>query len=224
MPKAREFLTALSPYGPDQVDATVAELAKLHAGSWDSPKVAADWLEPEVWKFSDYRPVAEMQALLDGERGVPLPDEVKDADRLRTSIIQVFALTEPGRRSLVHGDAHVGNLYLDAAGDPGICDWQIVRRGHWSFDVAYHVATALDAPARESAEQDLVRNYLDRMRSHGIEMPTWDDAWEDYRRALVYGYNLWVVTTTVDPRITNELVYRLGTAVATHESFERLGV
>jgi len=62
------------------------------------------------------------------------------------------------------------------------------------------------------------------MRGHGIDMPSWDDAWTAYRRAFVYGYNLWVVTTSVDPRITHEFVYRLGTAAATHQSFELLGV
>jgi aminoglycoside phosphotransferase (APT) family kinase protein len=219
-----QFLTALSPYSPDQVDATLAELAKLHAGSWDSPNLAAGWLEPEVWKFTDYRPMAEVQQLLDGERGVPLPDDIKDAGRLRNSVIEVFAVTADARRCLIHGDAHAGNLYLDRDGNPGICDWQIVRRGHWSFDVAYHLATALEVPAREQSEEALIRNYLDRMRGHGIEMPVWDEAWEAYRRALVYGYNLWVVTTTVDPRVTNEFVYRLGSAVAAHGSFDLLDV
>jgi aminoglycoside phosphotransferase (APT) family kinase protein len=219
-----QFLTALSPYSPDQVDATLAELAGLHAGSWDSPKLDDAWLQPEVWKFTDYRPVDEVQELLDGERGVRLPPEVKDAERLRNSVFQVFAQTADARRSLVHGDAHAGNLYLDAEGRPGICDWQIVRRGHWSFDVAYHVATALEVAERERSEEDLLRAYLDRMQALGVEMPSWDDAWTAYRRALVYGYTLWAVTTSVDPRITHEFVHRLGTAVATHQSFELLGV
>jgi hypothetical protein len=62
------------------------------------------------------------------------------------------------------------------------------------------------------------------MRDLDVAMPAWDDAWLAYRRALVYGYNLWAVTTTVDPRITHEFVFRLGTAVADHHSMELLGV
>jgi aminoglycoside phosphotransferase (APT) family kinase protein len=218
------FLTALSPYTVDQVEATLAELAKVHARLWDSPAIDNAWLEPEVRKFTDYRPVEEVQDLLDGERGTPLPSQVKDAERLRNAVIQVFAQTERERRCLVHGDAHAGNLYLDDDGKPGIVDWQIVSRGHWSFDVAYHVAAALQVPDRERAEVDLVRSYLDRMRGYGIDIPPWDDAWRAYQRALVYGYNLWVVTTTVDPRITHEFVYRLGTAAAAHGSMDLLGV
>ena len=31
--------------------------------------------------------------------------------------------------SVIHGDAHVGNLFLDAHGAPGLVDWQLVQRG-----------------------------------------------------------------------------------------------
>ena len=219
------FLNALTPYSADQVAATLGELAKLHAQSWDSPKLEDVWLQPEVWKFIEYRTKEDLERLLaEDARAGRLPDAIRDATRLRNGVIAVFAATEDARRSLVHGDAHAGNLYLDAEGNPGICDWQIVRRGHWSFDVGYHLASALVVEDRERAEVDLVRDYLDRMRGYGVEMPPWDDAWRAYQRAIVYGYNLWVVTTTVDPRITNELVYRLGTAVAAHDSMELLGV
>ncbi len=219
-----EFLTALSPYSTDQVAATLGELAKLHAQSWDTAKLDDAWLQPVVAKFTDYRTTEFLQELLDGERGTPLPDRVRSAERLKEGVTAAFAVTENERRCVVHGDAHAGNLYLDRAGDPGICDWQIVSRGHWSFDVAYHLAASLELPERQRSESALVRDYLDRMRGFGIDMPEWDDAWRAYERALVYGYNLWAVTTTVDPRITNEFVHRLGTAVADHDSMELLGV
>lgn len=222
-PQGVTFLGALSPYSPDQADATLGELAKLHAQSWDSPKLYDEWLQPVVSKFTEYRTMDDLQGLFDGERGDPLPDEVCNAVRLRDSVAALFAATADARRCLVHGDAHAGNLYLTAAGEPGICDWQIVSRGHWSFDVAYHTATALTPEDRRASEQDLLRAYLGRMRAAGADVPGWGDAWDCYRRALVYGYNLWAVTTTVDPRITNEFVRRQGLAVAEHGSMEMLG-
>jgi hypothetical protein len=219
-----EFLTALSPYTPTQVADTLGQLAALHAQTWDDPRLSAAWLEPQVSSFTDYITVDLLQQLLDGERGDPLPDAVRRADRLQAGVRAVFATTAGERRCLVHGDAHAGNLYLDAVGAPGLLDWQIVRRGHWSFDVAYHLAAALDVADRRSHEQSLVRDYVARMRSAGVELPDWDEAWRCYQRAHVYGYNLWAVTRTVDPRITNEFVRRLGSAVADHESLDQLGV
>jgi aminoglycoside phosphotransferase (APT) family kinase protein len=218
------FLGALSPYSPEQADATLGELAKLHAQSWDAPELGDEWLQPVVSKFTEYRTMEVLQGLLDGERGDPLPDAVCNAVRLRDSVAALFAATADARRCLVHGDAHAGNLYLTAAGEPGICDWQIVSRGHWSFDVAYHTATALTPEDRRASEQDLLRAHLDRMRVAGADVPAWGDAWDSYRRALVYGYNLWAVTTTVEPRITNEFVRRQGLAVAEHGSMEMLGL
>ena len=218
------FLGALSPYSVDQADATLGELAKLHAQSWDSSRLTDPWLQPVVEKFTGYKSTEELQSLLDGERGSPLPDDVCRAARLQSAVAAVFAITAEDRRCLVHGDAHAGNLYLTAEGEPGICDWQIVSRCHWSFDVAYHTATALTPEDRRASEQDLLRAYLDRLRAAGAEVPAWSDAWDAYRRALVYGYNLWAVTTTVDPRITNEFVRRQGLAVAEHDSLGMLGV
>jgi len=218
------FLGALSPYSVDQADATLGELAKLHAQSWDSPKLADGWLQPVVEKFTGYRTTDELQALLDGERSALLPGEVCSAARLQSAVTAVFAATADARRCLVHGDAHAGNLFLTAAGEPGVCDWQIVSRCHWSFDVAYHTATALTPEDRRASEQDLLRAYLDRMRVAGVDVPDRGAAWDQYRRALVYGYNLWAVTTTVDPRITNEFVRRQGLAVAEHDSMGMLGV
>ena len=84
------FLGALSPYAPDQADATLGELAKLHAQSWDSPQLAQAWLQPVVEKFTGYRTTDELQALLDGERSVPLPNEVCNAARLQSAVAAAF--------------------------------------------------------------------------------------------------------------------------------------
>jgi hypothetical protein len=218
------FLTALSPYSPSQVADTLGQLASLHIQTWDDSRLSAAWLEPRVSAFTDYISVEALQELLDGERGRPLPDDVRRADRVRAGVREVFEVTAIERRCLVHGDAHAGNLYLTADGAPGLLDWQILRRGHWSFDVAYHIAAALEVEDRREHEGSLVREYVDLVRSAEVPLPSWDEAWRCYQRALVYGYNLWAVTSTVDPRITNEFVRRLGSAVADNESLVQLGV
>jgi aminoglycoside phosphotransferase (APT) family kinase protein len=123
---------------------------------------------------------------------------------------------------LVHGDAHAGNLYLTADGRPGLVDWQLLNRGHWALDVAYHIGAVLTVADRERAERDLVRHYLDRLRSYGAAAPSWEEAWRDYRRALVYGYYLWSITRRVAEPITCEFATRLGLAVAANDSFASL--
>jgi aminoglycoside phosphotransferase (APT) family kinase protein len=124
---------------------------------------------------------------------------------------------------LVHGDAHAGNVYLRADGSVGIIDWQVVHRGSWACDVAYHIGAVLSVEDREKAERDLLAHYLDRLGAYGGEPPPWDAAWASYQSFLVYGYFLWAMTCFVDEQITIEFVKRLGTAVAEHDSFDIVG-
>ena len=125
---------------------------------------------------------------------------------------------------LIHGDAHAGNLYTTAEGEPGVIDWQLVQRGHWALDVAYHIGSVLTVADRERNERDLLAHYLDRLRAHGGEPPGAEEAWEAYRLSMAYGYFLWAITQRVQPEIIVEFVTRLGTAVAHHGSFDALGV
>lgn len=120
----------------------------------------------------------------------------------------------------MHADAHAGNLYESADGRPGLIDWQIYQFAQWSIDVAYHVAAVLDPSDRERTERDLLCHYLERLVAAGVEAPRVDDAWDDYRASLVYGYYLWAITRKVDEAITLEFNRRLGTAVTAHESLD----
>jgi aminoglycoside phosphotransferase (APT) family kinase protein len=87
----------------------------------------------------------------------------------------------------VHGDAHLGNTYLDRDGSPGLLDWQMTGLGHWAFDVGYFIANALAPADRRATERDLLSYYLDRLGEHGGCPPPFEAAWEAYRRHMVHG-------------------------------------
>ena len=114
-------------------------------------------------------------------------------------------------------------IYETADGLPGLVDWQVIQRSSCALDVGYHIGAVLDVQLRGSAERELLAHYLDCLAKYGVEAPSWDDAWLNYRIALVYGYYMWAVARLVDPSIVTEFVTRLGTAVADHGTFELLG-
>ncbi|WP_431239211.1 phosphotransferase [Mycolicibacterium aichiense] len=120
---------------------------------------------------------------------------------------------------VIHGDPHVGNVYLDAARQPGLLDWQLVQRGVWSIDVGYHIASALSVEQRQEACPDLLRHYLDCLRSFGIEPPPWQEAWAALSRGVLHGFFLWSITTKVEPQVIEILLRRLGTAAAEFDVF-----
>jgi Phosphotransferase enzyme family len=219
------FLTALSPYSVELAAATLDQLALLHASRGSDETVrGARWLDSRMATMASYIPPDVLQSLLDGRRGTPLPTAIKDAARLGAGMRKLGESADNGPLCLVHGDAHAGNVFLTGDGSVGIIDWQVVHRGSWACDVAYHIAAVLSVETREKAETELLAHYLERLRAHGGEAPAWDEAWASYRRFLVYGYFLWAMTRFVDEEITVEFVKRLGTAVAQHESFEAIGV
>ena len=218
------FLTALSPYSVEQTAATLDQLALLHASRFDDPALhSVPWLDSRIAKVPDSFPVELLQSQLDGRRGDPLPPEIRDAGRLDAAMRRLTPGNDQGPACLVHGDAHAGNVFVSADGSPGLVDWQVVHRGRWATDVAYHIAAVLDVDERRRSEKDLLAHYLDRLDAHGVRPPAWGEAWDDYRRYLVYGYYLWGITRFVDEEITVEFVKRLGTAVAQHQSFDLLG-
>jgi aminoglycoside phosphotransferase (APT) family kinase protein len=219
------FLSALAPFSPEQAAGTLDQLARLHAASWASAPIGRrGWLDPRVATITSYVSVERLQELMDGPRREALPQWVTDARRMRDALLAVVSRRWGDGECVIHGDAHAGNLYETAEGLPGLIDWQLVQRGHWALDVAYHIGAALAISDRERSERDLLRHYLDRLAHHGGRPPSYDAAWDDYRASFAYGYFLWGITQRVQPEIIREFVTRLGTAVATHESFALLEV
>ena len=121
---------------------------------------------------------------------------------------------------LLHGDAHVGNLYLDAAGRPCLVDWQLVQRGPWCLDVGYHLGCTLGTEERRRSESDLLAHYLDRLHAEGGDAPSCDEARRGIALGLVYGFYLWAITLKVAPEITTAMLERLGGAVADHDAYQ----
>jgi Phosphotransferase enzyme family len=218
------FLDALSDYTVDQAADSLSELAKLHATTWEAPAfAAAPWLASRLESYLQLRGVEDVRGNFDGPIGARVPEPVRDAQRLVDALHALAPIVaDSSPWSVIHGDAHVGNVYLDAAGQPSFVDWQMVQRGPWYLDVGYHLASALTVEDRRRAEDDLVRHYLDRLAAAGVDAPSWDDAWAGVRRGMVYGFFLWGITLKVDTAITSTLLERLGTATADHAALSSI--
>jgi len=219
------FLDALSPYTPDQTAESLTQYAKLHGATWGQDRWArAAWLDWPNAANKGFRGVDDIRVNFDGPIGAGVPAEVNDPQRLIDAFETLMAGGESGLWSVLHGDAHVGNVFLDSESRPSLLDWQCVRRANWAIDVGYHIASALETSEREKNERDLLTHYLDQLKANGVDAPAWDEAWNDYRRGIVFGLYMWAVTLLVDTEITATLLQRLGAAAAMHDSFEAVGV
>ena len=217
------FCTALEPFSADQAARSLDQIAHLHAGRGLLDGMA--WINGRIGELAkaQYVSLGQLQEMLDGPRGEHLPAATRSAERL-VAAMGVLAERDAARpHFLIHGDCHAGNIFRTAE-RPGLIDWQLLQRGSWALDVAYHIVAVLPVDLAEREERKLLGHYLTTMRGLGFAMPDEEEAWLQFRESLIYGYYLWAITRRVDPPIINLFVNRLGAAVTRHESHRLLGI
>jgi len=217
-----EFLSPLTPYSRDEALASLAQLARLHAEtSPDSAHHARPWIESTLEQVAERSmvPVERLQVLLQDGRSDAFPAALRDATQVHGALGLLAERLRGAARSCIHGDAHAGNLFRTADGGIGVIDWQLIQRGCWAQDVAYHLGTALSVEARRDSERELLDHYLDRLAAYGGPRIDREGGWAQYRMGMLYGYYLWGITQRVDRSIIEELIHRLGTAVVDLDSF-----
>ncbi|MFI5718997.1 phosphotransferase [Nocardia sp. NPDC051750] len=219
------FLDPTTTYGAERAAATLEQLAALHAATWDGKRSALyELFPPRLVRLSGHLSPEQLQGLLDDGRAPGVSQQVRSADRLIAAMAAMDRLRATEPACLIHGDLHTGNIYETADGRPGLIDWQVVQRGTWALDVAYHLATVLDPDELARHERTLLDHYLDRLGSHGVTAPGRGRAWQLYRSYLPYGMFMWGMTRAVDRPVIEHLTDRLGRAVERHRSLDLLGV
>ncbi len=217
------FCSALEPFSADEAASSLLQIANLHAGS--HLLEGKDWVRPRCAELARMQHMTSevLQGLLDDPRGVNLSPAVRSGARLIEGMKALADRSESRPQFLVHGDAHAGNIFRTERGS-GLIDWQVLQRGSWAIDVAYHLCAVLPVELAEIEERRLLGTYLDMARALGLSLPGEEEAWRHYREAVMYGYYMWGITRRVEPAIREQFTDRLGRAVMRHGSFELLGV
>lgn len=189
-----------------QVEALLDTVATLHAAFWRSPRFHSDlsWVQSHVrgslCTFFDGCALELVDTELKNS-----PFKVDLVKRIGRSTAQLWADTKAVQRhqsrlppTLLHGDTHIGNTYLLPDGTGGLLDWQLMVRGSWVHDVNYLIATALPTDLRRLHEKALLARYLDSLARGGVtDPPLFEDAWREYRRAIVWGIFIGWLTVPV---------------------------
>jgi len=174
----------------------VEQLARLHAQFWESPRFGSrgdlSWIAPRSTGSGDGG--ASMVRMAIDNLADRLPDGfVKLAELYEARAQDVMTLYREGERTLVHGDPHLGNLFVDTvAGDrTGFLDWAMVARAPGIRDVAYVLAASTPTEIRRAHENALLLRYREILGAHGIKLDA-ETAWEQYRLFTIYS---WVSAT-----------------------------
>jgi Phosphotransferase enzyme family len=192
-----EFPDTLHPLRTDQASLIVELLARLHGTFWGrlpagTGEGALGWL---------YTPSGDTAA-------VPVPWMLKTSARRigeKTDIPvekgrfiidhyrAVARLIDKPPHTVMHGDAHPGNVYF-RNGEAGLLDWQAVRRGHPSRELAYTLITSMATDERRANERELLDDYRRALAAAGGPDLDRDELWHRYRQGALYPYVAALIT------------------------------
>jgi hypothetical protein len=184
-----EFPDTLHPLDKDHSSLIVELLARVHATFWGR---FPQWL---------YTASADTAALLTGpllktsarriadKTDIPVEKGRFIDDNYRA----VARLIDAPPHTVMHGDAHPGNVYF-RNGAAGLLDWQAVRRGHPSRELAYTLVTSMTTDDRQANERELLDDYRRVLASAGGPEFDRDDLWDRYRQGALYAYVAALIT------------------------------
>ncbi len=189
-------------------------LARLHAGFWDSPRLRTDlaWL-----KAHEHNPRYRLERFLCAAalpRGIrrfadlvpaPLQAIVPRLIAGRDALEDAWA---EGPLTLIHGDAHAGNLYF-LPHEVGFFDWQVVQRGQGMRDVSYFLSNSIPTELRRRHERELIALYLATLGERGVAPPEFPVAWEQHRRHAWYSF-IGTAVTAAAVTLQSEPIVRAG--------------
>jgi aminoglycoside phosphotransferase (APT) family kinase protein len=99
----------------------------------------------------------------------------------------VARLIDEPSHTVMHGDAHPGNMYF-RNGKAGLLDWQAVRRGHPGRELAYTLVTSMTPADRQATQRDLLDHYRDVLAGAGGPHMDRDELWDRYCKGALYAY------------------------------------
>jgi hypothetical protein len=170
----------------------VEQLAALHARFWESPRFDPggdlEWLAARGAHRGDGG-----QAFI--QRAVDVLGDQMDEEFHRIARVylartdDIVQLWREGAGTLVHGDSHLGNLFVDVVGGDrtGFLDWAVVCRAPGIRDVAYTLCNSVPAEVRASIERGLVDQYCELLAAAGVALDP-HEAWDRYRVHAVYSW------------------------------------
>ncbi|MDA8752696.1 ecdysteroid 22-kinase family protein [Halieaceae bacterium] len=187
------FRNASKHYSWQYLASMMEVFARLHAAFWNSTRFESDlaWVQAP-----QQHPIAAqlVQRALAEHAGAMPPVFSALAELYLAETDAIHRLWNRGVPTLVHGDAHDGNLFMDA-GRPGLLDWALVARAPGMRDVGYFLAATLKPGDRDSQLVELLAVYRRALVEEGVaSAPAEDQLLEELRWHAVYVWLGSVVT------------------------------
>ncbi|PNP40523.1 hypothetical protein TGAMA5MH_07520 [Trichoderma gamsii] len=189
-----QFPPEVASYSVDQVMNGVQQLAGLHAKYWGQSQDVHPW----IW--NNYDPAMKFMCTpwddVVRQPGRPqLPEYLMDGTRCNEALDRYYAERNPRFRTLLHGDTHMGNVYVTSDGRIGFLDWSAFHFGSCFHDVVYHMTAMLTVEDRRAHEMKILDHYLETL--HRLGGPKFDrhndpEVMTEYKRSFMTNV-IWII-------------------------------
>jgi len=165
----------------DAAARALEDLARFH-GRFHDPaarQAVAPWLAVPPARRSGATALL-LRKVLDEHADVLTPAYIDAGELYIAHHDQIDELWHAGPQTYIHGDPHIGNVFLDG-GRVGFLDWGLSRVSTPLRDVSYFLTMTVEPADRRRDERDLIRLYLGALRASGGPEIAFDDAWSVHR-------------------------------------------
>jgi Ecdysteroid kinase-like family len=194
---ACEFPDTLNPLTTDQASLIVELLARVHGTFWNRLSATSGqgefgWLNAA--SADRFTTVTEPLLKMSLRRLADRTDIPVGKGRFIAENYGAAArLIDTPPHTVMHGDAHPGNVYF-RNGEAGLLDWQAVRRGHPSRELAYPLVTSMTTADRQANQRELLDVYRVALAASGGPELDRDELWDRYRTGALYAYVAALIT------------------------------
>ena len=199
--RGADMLHPQRPQAPGDVARRLTMLARHHALRWESPEFRPggrfDWVERVADSpYFDTVLVDDFwRQCVTSARGAAASVRFHDLGWMRGAIDRLNRLARELPETLIHGDTHLGNLYIDVDGEPGFFD-SLPHRAPAMYEISYHITGALDLADRREHERALVAHYREELLRCGVRAPSLEDFMWQYGCYLANGYAIFLVNAS----------------------------
>ena len=185
------FADRLEPFGSDQGGQLIEGLARLHARFWNDPRFADElaWVQPAMRGSYGARLVASAREQF-ADQFPPVFTEL--CLLYEEHHERIDELLDDGEDTLIHGDTHAGNQFMD--GDQvGVYDWAVISRSPGIRDVAIYLGNSCPTELRRERQDEWLHRYHDVLVASGVDAPSFETLYLRFRRTVLYA---WISATT----------------------------
>jgi hypothetical protein len=169
----------------------VESLARLHAHFWNDPRFGDEfsWIPRPARSALSVELVDKARAQF-GAEYPPVFSEL--AGLWMEHQDRIVDLWEEGAPTLIHGDVHNGNHFMDGP-TVGLYDWAVISRSPGIRDFSIYLGHSCPTELRRKQQEDWLRRYHEVLVEAGVDPPSYDELWLRYRMGVLYP---WISATT----------------------------